>query len=210
MSLLDIHVLGSPILRQETERVTTVTPELRRLVDDMFDTMHAAGGIGLAAPQVGRRESLFVAEVDDTRLVVFNPEIVSREGQAKGEEGCLSIPEVFADVERAARVVVRALDVDGKLYEVNAAELLARCLQHEIDHTHGKMFVDRLSILKKRRAMRDWEDEKDQYPKLIRVLPVGDLPKETDKELKERKREPHPAPTIRYVNDSQGDSAKSA
>ncbi|MEP6764799.1 MAG: peptide deformylase [Gemmatimonadaceae bacterium] len=207
MSLLDIHVLGSPILRQETERVTTVTPELRRLVDDMFDTMHAAGGIGLAAPQVGRRESLFVAEVDDTRLVVFNPEIILQQGSQKGEEGCLSIPDVFADVDRANRVVVRALDIDGKLYEVDATELLSRCLQHEIDHTHGKMFVDRLSILKKRRAARDWDDEKDQYPKFIRVLPVGDLPKES--EPKERKRDPHPEPTVRYVKDSD-DSPKPA
>ncbi|MEP6779598.1 MAG: peptide deformylase [Gemmatimonadaceae bacterium] len=202
MSLLDIHVLGSPILRQETERVTTVTPELRRLVDDMFDTMNAAGGIGLAAPQVGRRESLFVAEVDDTRLVVFNPEIILQQGSQKGEEGCLSIPDVFSDVDRAKRVVVRAMDIDGKLYEVDATELLARCLLHEIDHTHGKMFIDRLSILKKRRAARDWDDERDQYPKFIRVLPVGDLPKEEDAEPKERKREPHPEPTIRYLKDS--------
>ena len=207
MSLLDIHVLGSPILRQETERVTTVTPDLRRLVDDMFDTMDAAGGIGLAAPQVGRRESLFVAEVDKTRLVVFNPEIVLREGSQRGEEGCLSLPEVFADVDRAQRVVVRAMDIDGKLYEVDASELLSRCLQHEIDHTHGKMFIDRLSILKKRRAARDWDDEKDQYPKFIRVLPVGDLPKE---EPKERKREAHPEPKIRYVSASEDDSPKRA
>lgn len=200
MSLLDIHVLGSPILRQETERVTTITPDLRRLVDDMFDTMHAASGIGLAAPQVGRRERLFVAEVDDTRLVVFNPELVFREGTQRGEEGCLSIPEVFGDVDRASRVIVRAQDVDGKLYEVEATELLSRCLQHELDHLFGKMFVDRLSILKKRRAMRDWDEEKDKYPKLIRVLPVGDLPKETDKKP-ERTRDPHPAPIIRDVAD---------
>ena len=188
-------------MRQETERVTQFTPELRRLIDDMFDTMHAAGGIGLAAPQVGRRESLFVAEVDDTRLVVFNPQIILREGSQKGEEGCLSLPEVFADVDRADRVVMRAQDADGKLYEVDTTELLSRCLQHELDHLHGKMFIDRLSILKKRRAMRDWDDEKDQYPKLIRVLPVGDLPKE-DAPKKERVREPHPKPTIRDVPDA--------
>lgn len=200
MSLLDIHVLGSPILRQETERVTTFTPELRRLVDDMFDTMHAANGIGLAAPQVGRRERLFVAEVDDTRLVVFNAELVSSEGSQKGEEGCLSIPEVFADVERANRVVLRAQNADGQLYEVEATELLARCLLHELDHLHGKMFIDRLSILKKRRAMRDWDDEKDQYPKLLRVLPVGDLPKEKSAP-KERTREPHAEPVIRDVSE---------
>lgn len=200
MSLLDIHVLGSPILRQETERVTTITPELRRLVDDMFDTMHAAGGIGLAAPQVGRSESLFVAEVDDTRLVMFNPELISGSGSQKGEEGCLSIPEVFADVDRANRVTMRAMNEDGKLYEVDATELLARCMLHELDHLHGKMFIDRLSILKKRRAMKDWDEEKDQYPKLLRVLPVGDLPKEKAPE-KEREREPDPVPVIRDVKE---------
>ena len=182
MSLLDIHVLGSPILRQETERVESITPEMRRLVDDMFETMEKAKGVGLAAPQVGRRERLAVVDADDVRLVVINPEIILREGKAKGEEGCLSIPEVFADVERSARVIVRAQDIDGKFYEVDAANLLGRCLQHEIDHLHGKMFIDRLSILKRRAAMRDWEEEKDQYPKMIRVLPVGDLPPERDSE----------------------------
>lgn len=205
MPLLDIHVLGSPILRQETERVTTFTPELRRLADRMFETMHAANGIGLAAPQVGRRERLFVAEVDETPLVVINPEILLVEGSQKGEEGCLSIPEIFGDVNRANRVIIRAHDADGQLYDIEATELLARCLLHEHDHLFGKMFIDRLSILKKRRAMRDWEDEKDQYPKLLRVLPVGDLPKEKDAK-KERTRTPHPAPIIRSVSDSSDES----
>jgi len=178
VSLLDIHVLGSPILRQETERVETITPELRRLVDDMFDTMEAAKGIGLAAPQIGRRERLAVIHADDTRLVVFNPELILKEGNVRGEEGCLSIPEVFADVTRFARIIVRAQDIDGAVYEVEAANLLGRCLQHEIDHLFGKLFTDRLSLLKKRAAMREWEEEKIYYPKLLRVLPVGDLPPE--------------------------------
>jgi peptide deformylase len=180
VSLLDIHVLGSPILRQETERVEGITPELRRLVDDMFETMHGASGIGLAAPQVGRRERLAVVEVDNVALVVINPEIISREGKVKGEEGCLSIPEVFADVERAASITIRAQDIDGKTYEVEASDLLARCLQHEVDHLHGKLFLDRLSLLKRRMAFRDWDEEKLKYPKLLRVIPVGDLPPERD------------------------------
>jgi peptide deformylase len=180
VSLLDIHVLGSPILRQETERVDTITPELRRLVDDMFDTMHAAKGVGLAAPQIGRRERLAVVDADEQRFVVINPEIILRDGKVKGEEGCLSIPEVYAEVERSARIIVRAQDIDGNFFEVEAANLLGRCLQHEIDHLHGKLFTDRLSILKRRAAMRDWDEEKIHYPKLIRVLPVGDLPPERD------------------------------
>ncbi|MEQ1690660.1 MAG: peptide deformylase [Gemmatimonas sp.] len=180
MSLLDIHVLGSPILRQETERVETISADLRRLVDDMFDTMHAAKGVGLAAPQVGRRERVAVVDADDVRLVVINPEIILREGTVRGEEGCLSLPEIYADVQRAARVIVRAQDIDGAWYEVEGTELLGRCLQHEIDHLHGKLFTDRLSLLKRRSAMREWEEEKLKYPKLLRVLPVGDLPSERD------------------------------
>lgn len=181
MSLLDIHVLGSPILRQETARVEQITPELRRLVDDMFDTMEAAKGVGLAAPQVGRSERLAVVDADDVRLVVINPEIVHKQGGiVRGEEGCLSIPEVYADVDRFATITVRAQDIDGVWYEVEASGLLGRCLQHEIDHLHGKLFTDRLSLLKKRAAMRDWEEEKVKYPKLLRVLPVGDLPPERD------------------------------
>ncbi|MFN5598588.1 MAG: peptide deformylase [Gemmatimonas sp.] len=182
MSLLDIHVFGSPILRQETELVTEFTPALRRLVDDMFDTMEAAKGVGLAAPQVGRNERLCVVDADDVRLVVINPEIVHKEGGlVRGEEGCLSIPEIYADVDRHTRITVRAQDIDGKWYEIeHAANLLGRCLQHEIDHLHGKLFTDRLSMLKKRSAMRDWEYEKAKYPKNLRVLPVGDLPPEKD------------------------------
>ncbi len=182
MSLLDIHVLGSPILRQETERISTITPELRRLIDNMFETMHAAKGVGLAAPQIGRRERLAVVEADDVRLVVINPEIIVQEGSAKGEEGCLSIPEIYADVTRFARVTVRAQDIDGNIYEIEAANLLGRCLQHEIDHLHGKLFTDRLSLLKKRAALREWDEEKINYPKFVRVLPVGDLPPERESE----------------------------
>jgi len=180
VALLDIHLLGSPILRQETERVESIGPELRRLADNMFETMHAAKGVGLAAPQVGRRERLFVVDADDTRLVVINPEIVLAEGTVKAEEGCLSIPDIYADVQRAARVIVRAQDIDGKVYEVEGTELLGRCLQHEIDHLYGKLFTDRLSLLKRRSVMREWEEEKLKYPKLLRVFPVGDLPPERD------------------------------
>ncbi len=179
MALLEIEVFGSPILRQETEPVGSVTPALRRLVDDMFDTMHAAQGIGLAAPQVGRRERLAVIEIEGQRLVLINPEIMhSGGGLSRAEEGCLSIPEVYATVERPAQVTVRAQDIDGTPFEVAASELLGRCLQHEIDHLHGKLFLDRLSFLKKRAALKAWEEEKEHYPGLRRVLPVNELPPE--------------------------------
>ncbi len=170
MALLDIHLLGSPVLRERTAPVDAVTDEVRRLADDMFETMHAAKGIGLAAPQVGRRERLFVAEVDERRVVLVNPEIVLAEGKSKGEEGCLSIPEVFGDVERPARVVVRGLGADGAPVEVDATGLLARCLQHELDHLDGRLFLDHLSMFKKRSALAQWEREKAKYPALRRTL----------------------------------------
>jgi len=174
--LLDIRVLGDPVLRQETNVVTEVTAELRRLVDDMFETMYAAKGIGLAAPQVGRRERLSVVDVDGARFVLFNPEIVESDSKRiKGEEGCLSIPEIYGDVERSARVVVRAMDVDGKTYDVEGRELLSRCLQHEIDHLHGRLFIDYLSALKRRAATSKWAKEKEKYPGNIRRLTPGEI-----------------------------------
>lgn len=175
MSLLDIRVLGDPILRQETKAVGTVTPELRKLIDDMFDTMYAAKGIGLAAPQIGRLERLSVIDVDDQRFVLINPEVITTEGRTKGEEGCLSIPEVYGDVERAAHVVVRAMDADGNPYEIDGQELLSRCLQHEIDHLHGKLFIDYLSAFKRRSAMSKWAKEKEKYPGNIRRLTPGEV-----------------------------------
>lgn len=172
MSVLDIRVLGDPILRQETKPVASITDDLRRLIDDMFDTMHAAKGIGLAAPQVGRSERVTVVDVGEgvPPLTLVNPVIVSRDGSIKGEEGCLSIPDVYGDVERAASVVVRALDRDGREIEVEGHELLSRCLQHEIDHLHGKLFIDHLSLLKRRSALDKWGKQKDRYPGFIRRL----------------------------------------
>lgn len=175
MSLLEIHVLGSPILRQETKPVERMTDELRRLTDDMFDTMHAAKGIGLAAPQIGRPERIAVIDIENNPIVVVNPEIILTEGSGKGEEGCLSIPEIFGDVERATRVAVRALNRDGDPFEIEATDLLARCLQHEIDHLHGKLFIDYLSFLKRRAALGKWESMKKDFPANIRKLPPDEI-----------------------------------
>ena len=170
MAVLQIHVLGSPVLRQATTPVGAVTPELVQLASDMFDTMHAAQGVGLAAPQVGRTERIAVVEVEHEKHVLINPEIVAREGDIKWEEGCLSIPEVFGDVVRAARVVVRAIGTDGKPFEVEGSELFGVALQHEIDHLNGKLFIDHLSFLKKRKAMEAWDEEKANYPDFLRIL----------------------------------------
>jgi peptide deformylase len=171
VSILDIRVLGDPILREETTPVGEITDEIRTLVKNMFETMYVAKGIGLAAPQVGRTERLAVIDVDDKPIVIINPEIIDSDSKtAKSEEGCLSIPDVYGDVERPVRVRVRALDIHGKEFELDADDLLARCLQHEIDHLHGKLFLDYLSVLKRRSAMAKWTKEKERYPRFIRRL----------------------------------------
>ena len=170
MNILDIRVLGDPVLRKATTPVEQVTDELRALISDMFDTMYAAEGIGLAAPQVGRTERITVMDVEGQKLALINPEIIEREGSIRGEEGCLSIPEVFGDVTRSSRVIVRALNEKGEQIEAEGTELLARCMQHEIDHLDGRLFIDYLSMLKRRSALSKWEKIKEDYPGFIRKV----------------------------------------
>jgi len=174
MALLGIRVLGDPVLREETVPVGPITPALLQLIDDMFETMHAAKGVGLAAPQVGRTERVAVVEVDGAQHVLINPEIVEREGSIKWEEGCLSIPDIYGDVTRSARVTVRATGRDGQPVEIEGAELLGVCMQHEIDHLHGKLFIDHLSFLKRQKVMAQWEKEKAKYPGLVRTISAND------------------------------------
>ena len=152
-----------------------MTDELRRLTDDMFETMYVAKGIGLAAPQVGRPERLAVIDIENNPIVVVNPEIILTDGSARCEEGCLSIPEVFGDVDRATRITLRALNRDGEPFELEATDLLARCLQHEIDHLHGKLFIDYLSFLKRRSALAKWASINKDFPQNIRKLPAGEI-----------------------------------
>jgi len=170
VSILDIRVLGDPVLRKETEIVENVNDDIRKLINDMFETMYAAEGIGLAAPQVGRTERITVMDVEGAKFALVNPEIIDRQGTIRGEEGCLSIPDVFGEVERSNTVTVRAQNELGEEIEIIGNELLARCLQHEIDHLHGKLFLDYLSVLKRRAALAKWETVKDTYPGLIRKV----------------------------------------
>ncbi|MEO7454867.1 MAG: peptide deformylase [Gemmatimonadaceae bacterium] len=180
MSILDIRVLGDPILRQATVPVTVFTGEIQTLIDDMFQTMHHARGIGLAAPQVGRTERLAVLDLGKDPFVIINPEIVApSSGRAKGEEGCLSIPDIYADVERPKTVTVRALDRHGVPFEREAGDLLARCLQHEIDHLDGKLFLDYLSVLKRTAALAKWKLQADDYPGYIRRVSL-ETPEDLD------------------------------
>lgn len=151
-----LHILHYPDPRLHTvaKPVQAVDERIRALVDDMAETMYAAPGIGLAATQVDVHERVVVIDISETHkdLKVFiNPEIVAQSGRAEGEEGCLSVPGVFDRVTRAERVTVRALDRDGQPFELEAEGLLAVCIQHELDHLQGKVFVDYLSILKRNR-----------------------------------------------------------
>jgi peptide deformylase len=171
VSILDIRVLGDPVLRKPTKPVTQVTDELRKLIADMFETMYAAEGIGLAAPQVGRSERLAVVDVEGKKFALINPEILATSGAPdKAEEGCLSIPDIYGDVVRPLEVTIRAIDEHGNPYEATGTELLGRCFQHEIDHLDGKLFIDYLSPLKRKAALSKWEKAKEEYPSYIRKV----------------------------------------
>jgi peptide deformylase len=154
MAVRDILHYPDPRLYQKAEPVAEVDESVRALVRDMADTMYAAPGVGLAATQVNVHKRLVVIDASETRdqlLVLINPEIVSREGAQYCEEGCLSVPGIYEAVERAERVTVRALGLDGKPFTVTAEKMLAVCIQHELDHLDGKVFVDYLSRLKQQR-----------------------------------------------------------
>ena len=170
MSILDIRVLGDPILRTVTKPVEAVTDEMRTLIGDMFETMYLAGGIGLAAPQVGREERIAVAHVDEHKFALVNPEVIERSGNDRSEEGCLSIPDIYGDVDRALTVTVRALDENGQSRDITASGLLARCMLHEMDHLDGKLFIDYLSTLKRRSVMSKWKKIQPDYPGFIRKV----------------------------------------
>jgi peptide deformylase len=159
MSLLPLHLLGSPVLRQHSPEVTTVDDEVRQLVEDMFETMDAAKGIGLAANQVGVTRRVAVVDVDGDRFAMIDPRIVETEGRAVAEEGCLSIPDIYADVTRPDRVVIEALDLAGNRYRKEATGLKARAIQHEIDHLDGILFLDHLSLIKRQMLLARWRRE---------------------------------------------------
>jgi peptide deformylase len=154
MAKLDILHYPDARLHTVAKPVEAVDARIRKLVDDMAETMYAAPGIGLAATQVNVHERVIVIDITETRdelRVFINPEILAKSGQVEGEEGCLSVPGVFDKVARAERVTVRALDRDGNPFELDADGLLAICIQHEMDHLMGKVFVDYLSLLKRNR-----------------------------------------------------------
>jgi peptide deformylase len=174
MALLQILEFPDPRLRNRAQPVSQVDAALRTLIDDMFETMYAAPGIGLAATQVNVAKRVLVidlSEQHDQPLALINPEILERAGVEETEEGCLSVPGYFDKVTRAETIRVRALDRDGKQIEFDADGLLAVCIQHEIDHLDGKLFVDYLSELKRTRIRKKLEKERKDRPGSARPAP---------------------------------------
>jgi len=159
MSLLPLHLLGSPVLRRRSVEIGTPDEEIRRLVADMYETMDAARGVGLAANQVGVAKRVAVVDAEGDRFVMIDPVIVESEGKAIGEEGCLSIPDIYGDVTRAERVVLEATDLDGTRYRRDATGLKARAIQHEIDHLDGILFLDHLSLIRRQMLLARWRRE---------------------------------------------------
>ena len=170
MSLRDIHLFGSPVLRQRSAEVQAVDDEVRAFVADLYETMDFSKGVGLAANQVGIARRIAVVGVEERRYALINPVIVERTGTVKDEEGCLSIPEIYGDVERAARVIVEALDEHGATRRIEADELLGRAIQHEIDHLDGILFLDRVGPIKRRFLVRAWEKSRKGETGYIKVL----------------------------------------
>ncbi len=163
MTRLTILEYPDPRLRTVAQPVDEVDDALRQLIDDMLETMYASQGIGLAATQVNVHRRLLVLDVSEDQgqpLALINPEIVAREEVCTTQEGCLSVPGIFDDVERAQRIRVRALDRHGEPFEMDAEGLLAVCIQHEMDHLEGKLFVDYLSELKRQRIRKKLEKDR--------------------------------------------------
>ena len=160
LSILTILEFPDERLRKKAAAVKTVNDNIRRLLADMLETMYLAHGVGLAATQVDVQLQVIVIDISeekDAPLVLINPEIISKDGRKASEEGCLSVPGFFENITRAEHIRVKALDKDGRPFELEATDLLAVCVQHEMDHLHGKLFVDHISALKRQRIKKKLE-----------------------------------------------------
>jgi len=163
MSVRALHLLGSPVLRERSRDVGTPTDATAAFVQDLFDTMRAADGVGLAANQVGVAERVAVVDTHEGEpIVLIDPVIVEQVGQERGEEGCLSIPgtNLYGDVDRATRIVIETTTLAGARVRMEALDHRARAVQHEIDHLNGILFIDHLSPLKRRMLLRRWEKQR--------------------------------------------------
>jgi peptide deformylase len=178
MAIRDIHILGSPALRRRAEEIEAVDDEVRALVEDLFDTMAAASGVGLAANQIGVTRRVAVVNADEQTFAMINPRIVEAAGREGKEEGCLSIPEAFAEVTRPERVVLEALNEAGETFRLDVSGLIARAVQHELDHLDGVLFIDHLSPLKRQLLVSRWKKEHRNEP--LTRTPHPEEPKATD------------------------------
>jgi peptide deformylase len=177
MTPLPLHLLGSPVLRQRSAEVAEVDDDLRSVIDQMFETMDASRGVGLAANQIGLARRVAVIDAEGQRFAMVNPVIVEAEGRATAEEGCLSIPDIYGDVTRAERVVLEALDREGKPFRLEAGGLAARAIQHEIDHLDGILFLDHLGLMKRRVLLARWKREhRDDTSYIKEVQPAAARP----------------------------------
>ena len=173
MSILPIHLLGSPVLRQRAAEVGTPDAATQQFVADLFETMRAYKGVGLAANQVGVAKRVAVVETDSEHsYALIDPVVIATSGGEKDEEGCLSIPEIYADVQRPFTVIVEATDVDGTRRRLEGTGLLARAMLHEIDHLDGILFLDRVGPIKRRLLTRDWERSRKGKAGFIRDEPA--------------------------------------
>lgn len=160
MQKLDLVLFPDEGLREVCAPVPEMTDDLDRLIDDMFYTMYEAPGIGLAAPQIAVQQRVIVVDVSEDKnqpLALINPEVVRSAGQITWEEGCLSLPGIYAHIDRPSDILVRAMNRDGQMIEMEASDLMAICIQHEIDHLNGKLFVDHLSGLKRTRILQKYK-----------------------------------------------------
>ena len=160
MAIYKVITAENPILRRKAKKIHRFEPSIQKLAQDMFETMHAARGVGLAAPQIAQSIRIFVAEFEDHKVAMVNPEIVKMEGEVRGTEGCLSIPGYIGEnIRRAEKIVVKGQDVRGKPMKVNAEGWFARVLQHEIDHLDGILFLDRLDRPEDLREVPEEDEE---------------------------------------------------
>ena len=153
----EIRTYGDPVLKTPAQAVTDIDGKVARLVDDMFDTLYSSdSGIGLAAPQVGVQKQIFVWEIEDEPMVIINPEIVESSGEWVYDEGCLSIPGLYVEMVRPNEVLMRGLDIDGNIIEIEASELEGRLFQHELDHLNGVLMFDRLEPDQRKQALTEY------------------------------------------------------
>jgi peptide deformylase len=174
MALMEIVYYGDPRLEKVSEPITEITPELRRLVRDMFETMYFTNGVGLSAPQIGVNRRLLVIDTSggedrEKQVVLLNPVVLEQSGEQKGQEGCLSFPGLFAPVTRANQVKVRGVSLDGKTVEIEGTELLARALLHEIDHLDGILFIQRMKKADREAMLKKLKKQPIQKKETVNV-----------------------------------------